>query len=166
MATEFEDRQCFAASRKRLLGLFGDRRFLERKLLLLGAWDIEFLEVAPSAGHARLQCRYHRPTDARIPAFARKFVADRVEVTQSEEWNLRDGTGVLTVAVKNLPLRIGAHMRLQPQVGGCANVLSWSLDCPIPLVGGRLERIAADEMRVKLAQDAEATRKLLADHPR
>ncbi|MBL6752116.1 MAG: DUF2505 domain-containing protein [Nevskia sp.] len=163
---EFEDRQRFAASRKQLLGAICDPAFLQRKLALQGAWGIEFLAHETGGGRSLLKCRYHRPADARIPAFARKFVAERVEVTQCEEWNLKSGAGVLHVEVRNLPLRIGARMRLQPDDGGCANVLSWSLHCPIPLIGGKLEKLAADEMRVKFAQDSEVARRLLAERAR
>jgi hypothetical protein len=159
---EFDDRQQYGVSKKRLLGVLSDHVFVERKLKLLGAWKIAWLAHETDAAHSHLQMRYHRNADARIPAFARKFVAERVEVTQTEDWDFKTGQGRLTVEVKNLPMRMAAKMRVQARKGGAEHLLEWTLHCPLPLIGRTLEKLAADEMAKKFAQDGDAVRQLLA----
>jgi len=144
--------------------MFSDRAYFERKFALSGGWDVQVLEHELRGQRFRIKCRYHRKPDAPVPAFAQKFIGASVEVTQEDHWDLAAGTGRFSIDIKNMPMRIGADMRMVDEQPGCANLLQWSLVCPIPLIGGKLEQTLAEQMKIKAVEDLAISRKLLADY--
>ena len=164
MATTYEERQSFEQPKSKVLRMFSDRVYFERKYAASGGWDIRVLEHELSGGHFRIKCSYHRKPDADVPAFARKFIGDSVQVVQEDVWDLEAATGRLSIGLHNMPVRMSAEMRVVDEPGGCANVLQWTMHCGVPLIGGRLEQMLADEMRNKAAADLEISRRLLRDY--
>ena len=161
---KYEERQGFDQARDKVLRMFTDRAYFERKYALSGGWDIQVLQHQLKGRHFQIKCRYHRKPDAPVPAFAQKFIGASVEVTQEDRWDLEAGTGRFTIELKNVPMRIGVDMRMVDEPPGCANLLQWSLVCPIPLIGGKLEQILAEQMQIKAVEDLAISRKLLADY--
>ncbi|MDR3414877.1 MAG: DUF2505 domain-containing protein [Nevskia sp.] len=164
MTTSFEERQEFDQPRDKVLRMFSDRGYFERKYAAVGGWDIQVLQHETDGRRFRIKCSYHRRPGGDVPAFARKFIGDSVLVTQEDVWNLDTATGRLEIDVRNLPMRIGADMRLVERPGGCANVLQWKLHCPMPLIGGKLEQALAEEMRERAVEDLQVSRRLLATY--
>lgn len=164
MATRYEERQSFDQPRDKVLRMFSDRAYFERKYAASGGWDIKVLEHELNGRHFRIKCSYNRKPDADVPAFARKFVGDSVQVTQEDVWDLEAAAGRFTIVVRNMPVRMSAEMRVVDEPQGCANVLQWTIQCVVPLIGGKLEQMLADEMRNKAAADLEISRRLLRDY--
>ena len=164
MSTKYEERQSFDQPREKVLRMFSDRLYFERKYAASGGWDIKVLEHELSAKRFRIKCSYSRKPDADVPGFARKFIGDSVQLTQEDVWDLQTASGRLSIEIRNAPIRMSAEMRVVEEKGGCANVLQWTLNCPVPLLGGKLEQMLMDEMRNKAAADLEISRKLLADY--
>ncbi|MDE0854318.1 MAG: DUF2505 domain-containing protein [Nevskia sp.] len=164
MSTQYEERQSFDQPIEKVLRMFSDRAYFERKYAASGGWDIQVLEHELSGRRFRIKCGYSRKPDADVPGFARKFIGDSVHLTQEDVWDLDSASGRLSIEIRNAPIRMSAQMRVVQQPGGCANVLLWTLTCPVPLVGSKLEQMLATEMRNKAAADLEISRKLLADY--
>ncbi|WP_029918767.1 DUF2505 domain-containing protein [Nevskia soli] len=164
MSTQYEERQSFSQPKDKVLRMFCDRAYFERKYAASGGWDIKVLEHELSAKRFRIKCTYHRKPDAEVPGFAKKFIGESVQVTQEDVWDLETATGRLSIEIRNAPIRMSAEMRVVVEKGGCANVLQWTLNCPVPLLGGKLEQMLMSEMRNKAAADLEISRKLLADY--
>lgn len=164
MSTQYEERQSFDQPMEKVLRMFSDRAYFERKYAASGGWDIQVLEHELSGRRFRIKCGYSRKPDAEVPGFARKFIGDSVHLTQEDVWDLDSASGRLSIEIRNAPIRMSAQMRVVQQSGGCANVLLWTLTCPVPLVGSKLEQMLATEMRNKAAADLEISRKLLADY--
>ncbi|MDB5975395.1 MAG: hypothetical protein JWR07_2155 [Nevskia sp.] len=164
MSTQYEERQSFSQPKDKVLRMFCDRAYFERKYAASGGWDIKVLEHELNAKRFRIKCSYHRKPDAEVPGFAKKFIGESVQVTQEDVWDLETATGRLSIEIRNAPIRMSAEMRVVMEKGGCANVLQWTLNCPVPLLGGKLEQMLMSEMRDKAAADLEISRKLLADY--
>ena len=162
MSTKYEERQAFDQPPETVMKMFTDRAYFERKYAASGGWDIQVLEHELTAARFRIKCSYQRKPDADVPAVARKFIGESVHVTQEDVWDLKARTGRLTVELRGAPVRMSAEMKLVAEAGGCANVLSWTLNCPVPLVGGKMEQVLAKEMREKAAADLAISRRLLA----
>ena len=162
MSTQYEERQSFDQPREKVLRMFSDRAYFERKYAASGGWDIKVLEHELSGKRFRIKCSYSRKPDADVPGFARKFIGDSVQLTQEDVWDLDSASGQLNIEIRNAPIRMSAQMRVVDEPGGCANVLQWTLTCPVPLLGSKLEQMLAKEMRDKAAADLEISRKLLA----
>ena len=164
MSTQYEERQSFDQPPEKVLRMFSDRVYFERKYAASGGWDIKVLEHELSARRFRIKCSYQRKPDAEVPGFAKKFIGESVQVTQEDVWDLETATGRLSIEIRNAPIRMSAEMQVAQEKGGCANLLQWTLNCPVPLLGGKLEQMLMDEMRNKAAADLEISRKLLADY--
>jgi hypothetical protein len=164
MSTKYEERQAFDQPAEKVLKMFTDRAYFERKYAASGGWDIKVLEHELSATRFRIKCSYSRKPDAEVPAVAKKFIGDSVQVTQEDVWDLQARTGRLSIEIRNAPIRMQAEMKLLTEKGGCSNVLGWTLNCPVPLIGGKMEQMLAKEMRDKAAADLAISRRLLAEY--
>lgn len=162
MPTHYEERQSFDQPKEKVLRMFSDRAYFEKKYAASGGWDIQVLEHELEGKRFHIRCSYSRKPDAEVPSFARKLIGESVHVTQDDVWDLDKGTGVLTIEIRNTPIRMSAQMRLVEEQGGCVNILRWTLSCSVPLIGGKLEAMLAKEMKDKAAADLEISRRLLA----
>ena len=55
-------------------------------------------------------------------------------------------------------------MELVDDGDGCSNELSWNISCSIPLVGGKVEKLIAQDIQSKAASDLAQTRAMLANY--
>jgi len=164
MSTQYEERQSFDQPSEKVLRMFSDRAYFERKYAASGGWDIKVLEHELDGKRFRIKCSYTRKSDADVPGFARKIIGDSIQVTQEDTWDLATATGRLAIEIRNTPIRMQAAMRVVQEPGGCANVLQWTISCAVPLVGGKVEQMLVTDMRTKAAVDLEISRRLLADY--
>jgi hypothetical protein len=162
MPTRYEERQSFDQPPEKVLRMFSDLAYFERKYAASGGWDIRVLEHELKGQRFHIKCSYSRKPDAEVPPFARKIVGDSVLVTQEDTWDLDSATGELRIEIRNLPVQLRASMKLVAERGGCANVLQWTLNSSVPMLGGKIEQMLAAEMRNKAAADLEISRRLLA----
>jgi len=164
MSTQYQERQSFDQPKEKVLRMFSDRAYFEKKYAASGGWDIKVLEHELSATRFRIKCSYSRKPDAEVPSFARKIIGEAVHLTQEDVWDLEQATGQLRIEIRNTPIRMTAEMRVVEEKGGCANVLDWTLSCAVPLIGGKLEQMLAKEMKDKAATDLEISRRLLREY--
>lgn len=146
------------------MGMYADRRFFERKYAAIGARDIAVLEHEKTPERFSIKCRYTVSNDAAIPELAKKFLGREMVVTQQDEWDIAKRTGRLQLELKGTPAKITAEMRLSDEGKGSVNLMQWTVDCRIPLVGGKLEKIIADDIRTRSKSDLAASRTILADY--
>lgn len=164
MSTQYEERQNFDQPKEKVLRMFSDRAYFEKKYAASGGWDIKVLEHELSAKRFRIKCSYSRKPDAEVPGFARKIIGEAVHLTQEDVWDLEKATGNLKIEIRHTPIHMTAAMRVVEEKSGCANVLQWTISCAVPLIGGKLEQMLAKEMKDKAAADLEISRRLLASY--
>ena len=81
------------------------------------------------------------PTDS-FPSFARRFVGDALEISQTDHWSAAgDGTwaGESDVATTGAPARMLARVSLVPDGDMTRQVVDGDLKASIPLVGAKVE---------------------------
>ena len=161
---KFDDKHSFDKPASAVIKMFGDRAYFERKYKDLSFWNIEVLEHEKSATKFRIKVRYTTKNDAPIPDFAKKFLGESTQVTQQDAWDLDRKTGRLDIEIKGVPVKATADMVLKDEGKGSANNLKWNVSCGIPLVGGKLEKVVADDIQAKSKADIAASRKILADY--
>lgn len=144
--------------------MFGDADYFARKYPLLDCTELQILEHRAERRRFQIKCRYLAKADAPVPAFARKFVADRNCVVQQDSWDLDAATGRLEVQVGGLPVRVAARMTLVATRGGCVNHFLWNINCAVPLVGAKIEQLVAADIRRKAAKDLAISRRLLQEY--
>ena len=123
MPTQYEERQSFDQPMEKVLRMFSDRAYFERKYAASGGWDIKVLEHELGDKRFRIKCSYTRKSDADVPGFAKKIIGDSIQVTQEDTWDLETATGRLAIEIRNTPIRMQAGMRVVQEPGGCAALL-------------------------------------------
>ncbi len=107
-----------------------------------------------------------RSLPAKVPSYAKSFVGDSIEVDQTETWGAaaadgsRDGTIEATFA--GTPLKVKGTLRLEPSEAGTTLVLAGDVKAGIPIVGGKLEGFATDQIIKGLDREAAAANARLA----
>jgi hypothetical protein len=73
-------------------------------------------------------------------------------------------TGKLEIEIRGAPVKVSADMTLKNEGAGSANNLKWNVSCGIPLIGGKLESVVAEDIKSRAKGDIAASRKILADY--
>jgi hypothetical protein len=114
--------------------------------------------------------RLRRSVPMLLPSFAARFAADRVVVQHVETWSPPDPHGTRTATfsghVEGAPGSLTGRLRIAREGAATSYALSGAIDIPVPLVGGRLARYAAEQLRLGLQAEEEFTRRWLAEHTR
>jgi hypothetical protein len=161
---KFETKHTFDKPAATVIKMFSDRSYFERKYAGLGFTAIEVLEHDKSDSRFRIKVRYTAQSNAPVPDFAKKFLPSTMVVTQQDSWDLKTLTGRLEVEIKGAPVKVACDMALKDDGKGAANQLRWNVSCGIPLVGGKIEKITAEDIQAKESADIATTRKILADY--
>jgi hypothetical protein len=115
-------------------------------------------------GSVRLVTR--QSTAVELPAFARKLIPANTAVTQVYDWGPpADGhyRGTWSAAARGAPVSIGGPTELRPDAGGgCVHVYGGEVKASVPVVGGRLESFALDNLRRDLIRTHIFTTERLA----
>ena len=147
-----------------VFALMTDPSFLERKFAAGGAKDVTVEREDTADGGTRIVVRRRVTVD--LPGFAAKFIQPTNTVVQTEEWAPAgdDATRVCTyrVDVQGVPSRIDGTVTLTPDGAHTRQDVVAEVKVSIPLVGGRLEKLAVDSGQNLLRDEAEFTNRELA----
>lgn len=148
----------YAADVETVFALLSDQQFLVRKYESQGATDVQVDSDERESG-PRLVSRRRVTLD--LPGFAKKVVSPTNSVVQTDEWAPADEAGrrvcTYVVEVQGVPSRIEGTLTLSPDAAGTRQDIDAEVKISIPLVGGRLEKLAVDNGTKLLAEEAEFT---------
>ena len=87
-----------------------------------------------------------------LPGFAKKVLSPRQSVTQTDAWTAADDLGVRTgtfaAVAKGTPVQVRGTMLLAPNgARRCTDVMNVSVECKIPLFGGKIAGFVAGDTR-------------------
>lgn len=120
-------------------------------------------ETRGEDGSVRLVTR--QQTAVELPGFARKLIPANTTVTQTFEWQPTgaDGTrrGTWSAQAKGAPVSIGGPTELRPDGDGSRHLYLGQIRASVPVVGGRLESFALDNLHRDLAATGKYTAKRL-----
>ena len=161
MATKINLEHKFGKSVAKVWAMYADRAFFEKKYKATGCTNIEVLDYKTSDKGFSITVRYDAASDAPVPDFAKKFMSERVTVTQTDSWDAATKTGKIVTEIKGMPVKVTADMKLEAAGKGAVNKMLWTLSCGIPLLGGKLEGLLGEDVKIKSARDEQASQKLL-----
>jgi hypothetical protein len=154
----------FDADVEAVYGLMSDPQFLARKYAAQGATDIQ-VDSDHREGGPQVVSR--RKVTLDLPGFAQKVIAPTNTIVQTDEWAPADADGrrvcTYRVEVQGVPSRIDGTVTLSPDGGGTRQDIDADVKVSIPLLGGRLEKLAVDNGTKLLAEEAEFTAAELRD---
>jgi len=163
MSTRMSVSHHFDADVERVYALSSDPAFIEKKYAAQGATDITIDSTPTDAGVRNV---IRRKVTVDLPGFAQKVMQPTNTVVQTDEWQPADAEGRrvcrYTVEVQGVPSRISGTVTLAPDGTGTREAIEADVKVSIPLLGGKLEKFAADSGRKVLAEEAGFTASALA----
>lgn len=91
---------------------------------------------------------------AGLPAIAKKIAGDTTEVTLKESWS-SPSRGSLEIIAPGKPTSASGTITLAPDGGGTVETVDLDVKVKVPLIGGKLENLMADN--IKTGMDVEHT---------
>lgn len=164
---KFETRMTWEAPLSRVMAMLTSRSYFERKHELMAHDAAHILSCTQDGQRFSITTRVMGKPSIKVPALAQKFVnADQsIEIEQTDTWDAGTGSGSITVLNKSVSaVSVGATMQLREIPGGTENVISWTVDCSIPLIGGKLASMLADDIRSKAERNQQVSREILTAH--
>jgi hypothetical protein len=143
-----------------------DPDYLRARLEQIGGPDAGLLEHGSDAGggaHYRLR---HGLDAKDLPSIVRGVLPGNVTIERTERWTRQDGgryLGDVQVAIPGTPASAAGGMRLRdvPEGGSELHVRA-DVTVSVPLVGGKIEGIIADQVRKLLAAETAFTGQWIA----
>ena len=159
MSTTMRVSHDLAGDVETVFALTTDPEFLKRKFEATGAQDVRVTCDPTPEGGAHLEITRRVTVD--LPGFAAKVMQPTNTVVQKEDWAAptADGQRVCNyrVDVQGVPSSIAGKVTLSPHNGKTRQEVVAEVKVSIPLLGGRLEKFAADSGKSVLAEEAAFT---------
>jgi hypothetical protein len=89
-----------------------------------------------------------------LPSFAKKIAGDTTRVIQTEEWSSPTG-GTLRIEAPGKPTSMAGTIELVPDGAGTVEVVELEIKAKVPLIGGKLESLMADQVRAGMDIERE-----------
>ena len=92
-----------------------------------------------------------------LPSFAKKIAGDTTRVIQTEEWPSATG-GTLRIDAPGKPTAMVGTIELVPDGAGPVEVVELEIKAKVPLIGGKLENLMAEQVRDGMDTEREVGR--------
>lgn len=163
--------QDFPASLDRLWSAFGQPDYPRRKYLALGAKAVRLLQHSATAELIELELEREVPVDrAGLPAWARLMLGSELEEQQHlqtlrhhtawRRFGSARATAELDISFVGLPVHAHGVATIVESASEAALAspttrlqLDWRVESRVPVIGGKLERLFADQLRAALEAD-------------
>ena len=165
---EFTLKQDFPAGLDRLWVTFSRSSYAKQKYVALGSKVVRVRRFRVTAQTIQVDLERDIPVEiSRFPLWARAMTGRRQMLRHRTKWRRIDPTEVVAeLDISAVGLSVGAHglgtiVEMAPQ--RTRMTLKWHVESPLPVIGKRVERLFAQEMRAALADDHRFTLQYLCD---
>lgn len=161
MPSRFEHRATFPVPVDTVYSTLVDEAFLTARLRDIGGKGAALLDHKTSEDKASYRLR--QGVDAKhLPGAVRSILSGDLVVEREERWQGHESAGRATI--NGVPAEIKSRGRLTPSGDGTQLVVSAEVKVNIPLLGGKIEKVVAEQVTKLLASEAEYAEKWLAEH--
>lgn len=162
MPTEFTHTQVFPTDPKTLFELLANKDFILAKCAATGSLSATANVTSGPQGSIILVNTRVLPAD--LPAPARSFVGDTITVTETQTWTPADSTGARTAHVSvefSGPMKFEGQLKLEPNHAETTITTSGKFTASVPLIGGKIEKVASEQTIRYLMAEEEVARERL-----
>jgi len=159
MPSRFEHRATFAAPADDVFSTLVDEAFLTARLRDIGGKAAALLEHEIAGDTAAFRLR--QGVDAnKLPGAVRSILNGDLVVEREERWRGFESAGRATIS--GVPATISSRGKLTASGGSTVLLISAEVKVSIPLIGGKIEKVVAEQVTKLLAAEAEYADKWLA----
>jgi hypothetical protein len=164
---EFNNEQLMKAPLARVEKMYWDLEFVPRKYRELGLRDVEVVSQSKDTRNTRVCCNFKMKPSIELPKVAQKFVSggEWLAVTQTDSWDMQTRTGRLDIVIhafKTVTIRCDMKLDAHPQ--GAVNRMRWKIESSMPLIGGTIAKILAQDIQSKFDDDCAAANRILESY--
>ncbi len=148
----------FATDPDAVFAMFTDPEYQRQKLLDAGHQDVDVLECGLADDGKTTRIVTRRKVTVDVPGALKRVLSPTNTVIQTDAWDPAKGgarTGTWKVEIKGIPVHLSGTMRLQAAKGGSTEVIQGTLKASVPLVGGKIEKLAYSNFLEQTAQEQE-----------
>lgn len=164
MPTKLSVTQHFDATPDQVFGLFGDPEFLAARLVANQGLDPEIVTQEVDGGSITLVTRQGIPAEV-LPSAVAGFIQGDPSTQRTEDWTTdADGhhTATWSVTIKGAPANLKGTMVLNAEGAGSVVVIEGTATVPIPLFGGKIEKIIVEQVTELLQKEETFTQQHLS----
>src|SRR5919202_6262957 len=143
MASQLALRHQYPASVERMREVLTDRQYQEAKLRAVGGPRAELMSWQQDTQGVTVVLHRAVPGDA-IPPFLRSLLPGNLTIRRTETW--RGCRGSVEAVVDGAPGAITGVMLLEPDPAGCVLGAQLTAEVPLPLIGGKVEKLVTDNI--------------------
>jgi hypothetical protein len=163
MATSISADQYFAATPVETFTLLMNEEFINAKCAATGSLQTSTQIVGDESGPVTI--RTVRVLPAEVPAAAKSFVGETIEVTETQEWSApnSDGTRHAKVSVSfSGPLAFTGTITMTSRDSGTMLHTEGSMKAKVPFIGGQIEEVAVRQTQRYLAAEERIAQEWLS----
>lgn len=160
-AMKFRHELTYDASPAQVFAMLSDPVFREAACASADVISAEVTIEQKGNGFSLVVDRVQRTDD--LPAFARTFAGDSTRAIQREEW--ADSTsGTLQIEAPGKPSEVKGTITLRPEGSATREIIELDLKIKVPLIGGKLEKLLAEQVTAGIEAEQRAGIAYLEEH--
>jgi hypothetical protein len=151
VAVQLTATHTYAHPVEEVFAVLTDFEAVRAKYEALGHTEVEEVR-REEGGDGSVTLVTRRVVPLEVPGFAKKVLSPKQNVTQTDEWSPADAdggrTGSFRVEAKGTPVQLQGVLHLAPDgTAGCTNTTTITIECKLPLVGGKIADLVAKDAR-------------------
>jgi hypothetical protein len=160
MARRIEHHTTSPHSAEKVFGAMVDETYLRDRLAAIGGTNAALMSFDSTGERTSYQLKQGVPAE-HVPSAVKAVLGGDLVIQRTETWAA--GVGTVEVAVSNVPGRLEGSFTLLDNGSGSKLTLSGEIKVSIPFVGGKIEKLIAEQVAVLLDKESEFTSQWLAN---
>ena len=160
MARRIEHHTTSPHSAEKVFGALVDETYLRDRLASIGGNDAELVTYSSADGKTSYQLKQGVPAE-HLPSIAKSMLGGDLVIQRIENWAA--GAGTVEVTINGVPGRLDGAFTITDNGAGSKTTLVGEVKVSIPLMGGKLEKLIAEQVVVLLNKESEFTSEWLAN---
>jgi hypothetical protein len=136
--------------------MFTNEGYIAAKLNGTGGSDPD-ISVSTEGSDTLVSAKRSLP--AQVPSFMKSFVGESIRVEEDSRWSPADDLGARTAATTlefvGTPAKVSGTLDLRPAGSGCEVLVNLDVKASVPLVGGKIEGVIADQIARAINKENE-----------
>lgn len=149
----------------RVLAMLTDPDYVHRKASALQGSEIVTEVTTDADGNTKVVCGRSIPAD--VPAAAKPFVGDHINVTETHVWAPAAGAagrdGKVDVAFAGAPVSVKGTIKAAGTGDGTTVTYAVTVSAGVPFIGAKLEELVADQLEDAISYEESLGRDWLAN---